>query len=90
MEGLVVETHRQQRPKPIQDGRLVAPQPAKGVDGRYLHTLPQKRHITADIGNAIHLEQHVAIVIGEREDAARPVILETARDEAYSRRGKRG
>src|SRR3982074_1504010 len=79
MKCLVIESHGQQPREAIQHSRLVVRESTEGIDGRDAHTGAQQGHVAAHVRHAVDLEQRVAVVIGERQDAARTMILEAAR-----------
>src|ERR1700682_1548943 len=82
MKCLVIKSHRQQARKAIQHARLVVRQAAEGVDRRHAHAIAQQRHVTAHIRHVVDLEQRVAVMIGKRQDAARTMVLEAARQKS--------
>ena len=80
MKRLVIKTHGHKTPKVIQDPRLISRETAEGVLGVDTHACGQGGDIAAHIRHTVDSQQDIAVVIGERKDATRPVVLEAARE----------
>ncbi len=82
-EGLVVEAGRSQpATEEVGGAHRVEAQRGLCVHVAHLHPRAHRLRAGADAGPAIHLDQAVGALAGATEQAARPVVLEAAREHA--------
>ena len=89
MKCFVIKTDRQEAAKVIENSRPVLEKAADRVDRHDAHACAQRRDIAAHVGHVVDAKEIVAVVIGERQDAARPVIFKTARKVGHARGSER-
>ena len=81
-EGLVVETDRHQPVEPLGNGQPVSFQRGGGVLVAHLHPGADRLGAGADVRCAVHVDQAVGAAAGGAQQAARPVVLEAAAENA--------
>ncbi len=78
MERLVVEADREEARETVEDAKPIGFDTAHRVDRRERHALLQRLDVGAEVEALAGLHQRVHVVIGEREQSSRPVVLEAA------------
>src|SRR5688500_7953673 len=71
IERFVVETDGQKTSKLVEPSGAIVAEAAKSIDGRDLHSILDRRHITAHVRQCPDLKHGVHVVVRKRQDAAR-------------------
>ena len=89
-EGPVIEPDRQQRIEPLKDRHPVPGERRPALLRPHLHPRPHGLDAGPDVRDAVDLHHAVRALPGDAEQAARPVVLEAARQERAPRGGQGG
>src|SRR5579859_6700943 len=80
--GFVVPAHGHKPVEALDTGQPVAVERRIRVLMPYPHARAHRSNAGADIGSAVHIHQAVGTFAGEAEQAARPMVLEAASEDA--------